>query len=334
MGVALRDIIGEYKTPLPWEALAGIAAVDAHNALYQFLSIIRQPDGTPLMDQKGRTTSHLSGILFRTVNFMEKGIRPVYVFDGKPPEFKQQTIDQRRMARDQARNMWKEALEKGEIEEAYKQARSSSRVDHEVISSSKELLGLLGLPYVEAPSEGEAQGAHMVEKGDARYVVSQDYDTLLFGGPVLMRNLTVSGKRKVHGRTITISPERIVLSDVLNGLQITREDLIRIAILIGTDFNAGVKGIGAKTALKLIKNNDFEKVAEETLPDTDVQALMDFFIKPPVAEDYSLTWKEPDHEGVIRMLVDGYDFTPDRVEKALEGLKVKSGQKTLDSWFS
>jgi flap endonuclease-1 len=334
MGVALRDIISDYKTPLPWESLAGIAAVDAHNALYQFLSIIRQPDGTPLMDKKGRVTSHLSGILFRTVNFIEKGIRPVYVFDGKPPEFKQETIDQRRSAREQARDLWKKALDRGEIEEAYRHARSSSRVNEEIISSSKELLSLLGLPYVEAPSEGEAQGALMVKKGDARYVVSQDYDTLLFGGPVLMRNLTVSGKRKVHGRTVTISPERIVLSDVLNGLMITREDLIRISILVGTDFNSGVKGIGAKTALKLIKNNEFEKAALENLPETDVEKLMAFFLDPPVTEDYSLTWREPDREGVIRMLVEGYDFTPDRVEKALDGLRVKAGQKTLDSWFS
>jgi flap endonuclease-1 len=334
MGVALRDIISDYKTPLSWESLAGIAAVDAHNALYQFLSIIRQPDGTPLMDQKGRITSHLSGILFRTVNFIEKGIRPVYVFDGKPPEFKQETIDQRRSAREQAWDLWKKALDKGEIEEAYRQARSSSRVNEEVISSSKELLSLLGLPYVEAPSEGEAQGALMVRRGDARYVVSQDYDTLLFGGPVLMRNLTVSGKRKVHGRTVSISPERIILSDVLNGLMITREDLIRISILVGTDFNSGVKGIGAKTALKLIKNNEFERVAEEKLPDTDVEKLMAFFLDPPVTEDYSLIWRESDREGVIRMLVEGYDFTPERVGKALDGLKVKAGQKTLDSWFS
>jgi flap endonuclease-1 len=333
MGVALRDIISGYKTPLPWDSLAGIAAVDAHNALYQFLSIIRQPDGTPLMDQKGRITSHLSGILFRTVNFMEKGIRPVYVFDGRPPEFKRATIEQRHSAREQAHDLWQKALDRGEIEQAYRHARSASRVNEEVISSSKELLGLLGLPWVDAPSEGEAQGALMVRKGDARYVVSQDYDTLLFGGPVLVRNLTVSGRRKVHGRTISISPERIILSEVLNGLTITREDLIRISILIGTDFNPGVKGIGAKTALKLIKNNEFESVAREKLADTDVEELMSFFLKPPVTEDYTLAWREPDRDGVIRMLVNGYDFTSDRIEKALDGLQIKSGQKTLDSWF-
>jgi flap endonuclease-1 len=334
MGVALRDIISDYKTPVPWEALAGIAAVDAHNALYQFLSIIRQPDGTPLMDEKGRITSHLSGILFRTVNFMEKGIRPVYVFDGKPPEFKQRTIEQRRSAREEAHDLWQKALERGEIAEAYKQARSSSRVTEEVIRSSKELLGLLGLPYVEAPSEGEAQGALMVRKGDSRYIVSQDYDTLLFGGPVLVRNLTISGKRKVHGRTVTVSPERIVLSEVLQGLNISREDLIRISILVGTDFNPGVKGIGAKTALKQVRNGEFDTVAEEKLPGTDIEALMAFFLDPPVTEDYTLTWREPDREGLVKMLVDGYDFTPERVEKSLEGLRVKAGQKTLDSYFS
>jgi flap endonuclease-1 len=265
---------------------------------------------------------------------MEKGIRPVYVFDGKPPEFKQQTIDQRRAAREEAHGLWQEALERGEIAEAYKQARSSSHLNEEVIGSSKELLKLLGLPYVEAPSEGEAQGARMVAKGDARYVVSQDYDTLLFGGPVLVRNLTISGKRKVHGRTVTISPERIILSDVLQGLNLTREDLIRISILVGTDFNPGVKGIGAKTALKHVRNNEFEKVAEEKLPGTDIDGLMAFFLDPPVTEDYTLAWREPDREGLMKMLVEGYDFAPDRVEKSLEGLRVKAGQKTLDSWFS
>ena len=333
MGVALRDIIADYKTPLSWEALAGIAAVDAHNALYQFLSIIRQPDGTPLMDQRGRITSHLSGILFRAVNFMEKGIKPVYVFDGIPPNFKQETIEQRRSVRDQARERWQDALQRGEIEEAAKHAKASSRVDQEVISTSKTLLSLLGLPYIDAPSEGEAQAAWMVRQGDARYVVSQDYDTLLFGAPMLMRNLTVSGKRKMHGRTITVSPERITLAEVLAGLGISREDLIRIAILIGTDFNEGAKGIGAKTALKVLRSGEFGTVAGEKLQGNDVDAIMAFFLEPPVTSEYTLTWKEPDRDGVRIMLCDNYDFSPDRVEKALEGLKIRSGQKTLDSWF-
>jgi len=333
MGVALRDIIADYKTPVVWEALAGIAAVDAHNALYQFLSIIRQPDGTPLMDQQGRVTSHLSGILFRTTNFIEKGIRPVFVFDGTPPRFKQATIEQRRQVRAQAQARWEEALGRGEVAEAYKQARSSSKVDEEVISTSKTLINLLGLPVVDAPCEGEAQAAAMVCRGDARYVVSQDYDTLLFGAPLLVRNLTVSGKRKLHGRSISVSPERIILSEVLKGLDLSRDDLIRIAILIGTDFNTGVRGIGAKTALKIIRKGEFDITVEEKLPDIDTEAVMDFFRQPPVTGEYSLSWSEPDYEGVMRMLCDGYDFAPDRVEKALEGMHSKKGQKTLDSWF-
>jgi flap endonuclease-1 len=333
MGVALRDIIEEYKTPVTWEALGGIAAVDAHNALYQFLSIIRQPDGTPLMDQRGRVTSHLSGILFRTSNFIEKGIRPAFVFDGTPPAFKKATIEARRMVRDQAHARWEEALEKGEVAEANKQARSSSKVDAEVIATSKTLIRLLGLPVVDAPSEGEAQAAAMVCRGDARYVVSQDYDTLLFGAPLLVRNLTVSGKRKLHGRTISVSPERIILPDVLNGLSLTRDDLIRIAILIGTDFNAGARGIGAKTALKIVKKGEFKTTVEEKLPDLDCETVLDFFLQPPVTGQYSLSWGEPDHDGVMKMLCDGYDFASDRVEKALAGMQGKRGQKTLDSWF-
>lgn len=333
MGVALREILVDYKVPIPWETLGGIAAIDAHNALYQFLSIIRQPDGTPLMDSRGRVTSHLSGILFRTANFIEKGIRPVFVFDGKPPDFKEETIEQRRAARKEADERWRQALERGDVEEAYKQARSSSKIDDEVIKTSKSLLRLMGLPYVDAPSEGEAQAAYMVREGEAQYVVSQDYDTLLFGAPVLVRNLTVSGKRRMRGRTLTVSPERLVLPDILKGLSITRQDLIRLAILVGTDFNPGVWGIGAKTALKIIRKGDFVRLAEEKIPGTDIEKILDFFENPPVTNDYSLKWDPPDEDAIIGMLCDDFDFSPERVRKSLEGLKVTGRQKTLDSWF-
>jgi flap endonuclease-1 len=164
-------------------------------------------------------------------------------------------------------------------------------------------------------------------------VVSQDYDTLLFGAPMLVRNLTVSGRRKLHGRTVSVNPERIVLAELLTGLRISREDLIRIGILVGTDFNTGVRGIGAKTALKLVRNGEFERVVSEKIPETDTESILEFFQNPPVIVDYSLAWRQPDREGVLTMLCDSYDFSPDRVEKALDSLTVKSGQKTLDSWF-
>jgi flap endonuclease-1 len=333
MGVALRDIIAEYKTPVTWEALPGIAAIDANNALYQFLTIIRQPDGTPLMDQHGRITSHFSGILFRAASFLEKGIEALFVFDGKPTALKQATIDERRKIRDTAGEKWKEALERGDEEEAYKQARSSTRVDTTIIETSKELLGLMGIPIVQAPGEGEAQASYMVAKGDARYVVSQDYDTLLFGAPLLVRNLTVSGKRKIRGRQITVSPERIVLADTLAGLHLTREQLIEIGILIGTDFNPGIAGVGAKTGLKIVQKGEFAQKIKEKQPDFDPAPVMDMFLHPPVTNEYSLAAGHPNPEGIKKMLCDGYDFSEERVNKAMEGFTVKAGQKTLESWF-
>jgi flap endonuclease-1 len=191
----------------------------------------------------------------------------------------------------------------------------------------------MGIPTVQAPGEGEAQASYMVMKGDARYVVSQDYDTLLFGAPTLVRNLTVSGKRKIRGRQITVSPERIVLADTLEGLQISREQLIEIGILVGTDFNPGVEGVGAKTGLKLVLKGEFASKLKEKVPDFDPAPVIDMFLHPPVTNDYALAAGHPDAEGIRKMLCDGYDFSIERVNKAMEGFSVKAGQKTLESWF-
>ncbi|WP_292392662.1 flap endonuclease-1 [Methanoculleus sp. UBA303] len=333
MGVAIRDILADCKETSTWDDLSGIAAVDAHNALYQFLSIIRQPDGTPLMDGAGRITSHLSGILFRTANFLEKGIKPVFVFDGKPPEFKQETIRERRLVRTRADEAWKAALREGDIEEAYKQASASARVDSHTLTSSHELLDLLGIPWVQAPSEGEAQAAHMARSGSVTYAVSQDYDSLLFGSPVLVRNLTVSGRRKARGRTITVNPERIVLSSLLDCLGVTREQLVEIGILVGTDFNPGIRGVGGKTALKVVRNGEFESLIAEKQPDFDPGPIREFFQNPPVTDDYTLEWRTPDVDGVVEMLCGRYDFSEERVGSALAKVSTKATQKTLDAWF-
>lgn len=333
MGVAIRDILSDCKETVAWDQLSGIAAVDAHNALYQFLSIIRQPDGTPLMNGAGRVTSHLSGILFRTVNFLEKGIRPAFVFDGKPPEFKQGTIEERREIRNRADEAWKAALREGDVEEAYRQASASTRIDSHIIESSCELLDLLGIPRVQAPSEGEAQAAYMARRGSVTYAVSQDYDSLLFGSPVLVRNLTVSGRRKSRGRTITVNPERIVLSSLFGCLGVTREQLVEIGILVGTDFNPGIRGVGGKTALKIVRNGEFESVIAEKLPDFDPAPVREFFLDPPVTDDYALEWRSPDVEGIVEMLCGRYDFSEERVRSSLARVSVKATQKTLDAWF-
>ena len=173
----------------------------------------------------------------------------------------------------------------------------------------------------------------MVAKGDAKYVVSQDYDTLLFGAPNLVRNLTVSGKRKIRGRTITVSPERIILAEVLAGLSLSYEQLIQIGVLVGTDFNPGVEGVGAKTALKIVQRNEFAKKIEEKLPGFDPEPVMDLFLHPTVTDNYSLSWGHPDIPGIKNMLCTGYNFSEDRVDKALGSFSVKAGQKTLESWF-
>jgi len=208
---------------------------------------------------------------------LEKGIRTAWIFDGAPPPFKQETVAERRVMRERAGEKWKEALLRGDTEEAYKQARSSSRIDDEIIATSRQLITLLGLPWIQAPSEGEAQAAHMVMRGDARYVISQDYDTLLFGAPALVRNLTVSGKRKIRGKTLSILPERILLSEVLAGLEITREDLIRVALLIGTDFNPGIKGVeAAKTAIRIVRDGEFERIMSKRQQDVNWEEIFEF----------------------------------------------------------
>ncbi len=315
-------------------------AVDALNTLYQFIATIRQPDGTPLKDSQGRITSHLSGILYRVSNMVEIGIKPIFVFDGKPPEFKRAEIEERKKIREEAEIKWKRALELGMIEEARKYAQASARVDEYIIESAKTLLKLMGIPIVQAPSEGEAQAAYMAKKGDVDYTGSQDYDSLLFGSPKLARNLAITGKRKLPGKKVyvEIKPEIIELERNLRKLGITREQLIDIALLIGTDYNEGVEGIGIKKAYKYIKNyGDIFKVLRvlKVQPKEPIEEIREFFLNPPVTDDYELRFGKPDEEGIIEFLCEEHDFSRDRVEKAIEKLRsgLKASQQTLERWF-
>jgi flap endonuclease-1 len=203
LGVNLRDLVP--KTSIRLEDLSGKSmAIDAYNALYQFLAIIRQPDGTPLKDGSGRITSHLSGLLYRTSNLVELGIKPIYVFDGVPPTLKEAEIKRRMKVKEEALIKYEQALKEGKIEEARMYAQATSRLKDYMAEDSKRLLDLMGIPWVQAPSEGEAQAAHMVKRGDADYCASQDYDSLLFGAPKLVRNVTISGRRKLPVRLSTL----------------------------------------------------------------------------------------------------------------------------------
>lgn len=333
MGVALRPLIADYKEVLAWDQLGGVAAVDAYNALYQFLSGIRQPDGTPLMDEEGRITSHLSGLLFRTANLVEKNITPVYVFDGKPPAFKEATLAERRVVRANAKESWERAVKEGDEEAARKYAMASSKVDAYITESSKELLTALGIPWIQAPEEGEAQSAYMAAAGDVTYAVSQDYDSLLFGTPRLLRNLTVSGKRRMQGKYVPVYPERLILDEVLTGLGMTQVELIAAALLIGTDYNSGVKGVGPKTAVKLVREGKFAERITESENAADPEELIRYFLNPPVEKNYTIAKKAPVQEKVCEILCENHGFSEERVAAGLERLGAKKGQATLDSWF-
>jgi flap endonuclease-1 len=331
MGVKFKDIVS--PKPINFKDLNGrVIAIDAANTIYQFLSSIRQRDGTPLMDEHGRVTSHFSGILYRTSSLMEKGIKPIYVFDGKSHNLKGETVSKRIQIRKESEKKWKDALGKGEIEEARKYAVRSSRMSSDVVNGSKKLMDLMGIPHIQALGEGEAQASYLVQQGEAWAVASQDYDCLLFGAPKIVRNLTISGN--------LADLELMELESVLKTLEITRKQLVDVALLVGTDFNSGIKGIGSKTGLKLIKKekeiyNAIKKTGtsfEEFGPDPKL--LRNIFLDPEITTDYEIKWKNPDQEGIIEFLCGEHGFSEERVASAIKKIKkMDSTQKSLEDWF-
>ncbi len=345
LGVNLKDLVP--KTQVELQDLSGESiAIDAYNALYQFLAIIRQPDGTPLRDGSGRITSHLSGLLYRTSNLVEMGIKVAYVFDGVPPALKEVEIKRRMKTKEEATVKYEKALAEGKFEEARSYAQATSRLKDYMEDDSKKLLTLMGIPWVQAPGEGEAQAAYMTKKGATDFCASQDYDSLLFGAPILVRNLTISGRRKLPKKQVYVEviPEVVELAKVLAELEITHEQLVDVGILVGTDYNPeGVKGIGPKTALKSIKEHgSIDQLLDTALKDTvlpvDPQRIRNVFLRPDVTDNYFLRWGEPDVDGVVDFLCRERDFTEERVRKALgkmgKGIKEDKVRTTLDSFFT
>jgi len=344
LGTKLGDIIKADTISLG--QLAGRAiAIDAYNTLYAFLSTIRQPDGTPLMDRKGRVTSHLSGLFYRNLNLIENGVRPVYVFDGTPPVLKAGEIQRRREIRDAAFEAWQQAKEEGRVEDARKAAQASSRLTSEMVDESKKLISSLGIPIVQAPSEGEAAAAQMAREGVVWASASQDNDSLLYDCPRMIRNLTISGRRRMARSKAykTIEPELIDLDLNLKLLGITREQLIDVAILVGTDYNPGMKGIGQRTALKLVlKYGALEKIVAETDTKLDFpfQEIRSIFLNPPKLDLVAPKWSTLEPEQVVKTLCDDHDFSMERVQgsikKLLEHMEETLGtteQRSLTDYF-
>lgn len=339
MGVNLKDLL--IRDVIGLDDLKGkIVAVDSFNMLYQFLTTIRTPDGKPLTDSKGNVTSHLIGLFNRTAKFMAKGIKPVFVFDGEKPELKTAELEKRKKLKIEAKSKYREAMAKKDLDAMKKYGGRFAYLTKDMADQAKNLIKALGLPVVQAPSEGEAQAAHIVKQNKAWAVVSQDFDSLVHGADRLVRNLSIAGRRKKVGSMAytTIKPELIDLSKNLNNLGIDQDKLIVLAMLVGTDYNpSGIKGIGPKTAIKLVKEfDDFDDLFNHVkwdkhndLPWTDIFYTIK---KMKVTDKYDIKFNTPDKQKIIKLLVDNHDFNVERVEKTLQPVlkeRAKKQQKKL-----
>ena len=340
MGVDFGDSIPREKIQL--EDISGWKlAVDGYNTLYQFLAIIRGMDGGHLKDSQGRVTSHISGLFYRNINLLELGMKLVYVFDGRPPEMKMEEIRRRSEQRREAKDQYLRALQTGDMAQARKFAEASTVLRRDMVADAKELLEAMGIPWVDAPSEGEAQASAMAVEGTVNAVASQDHDSIVFGAPVLIRNLTISGKRRLPGKGIVINvvPERIQLSSVLSATGLSREQLVDFAILLGTDFNPdGFEGVGPATALKYLKRyGRLEDIRElrEPLQSVNYQEIRNLYLNAPSEKGVRPDWKPMDRERIVSFLVGEHSFSRDRVEAALA--RVQSSKpaqsETLEKWF-
>ncbi len=326
MGVNLTPVVVRHATSL--EALRGrTVAVDGNLELYQFLSIMRMRDGRPLMDEEGHVTSYLNGLLFRTTRLLtDFGIRPVFVFDGPPPELKRAEIAKRREAREKARREQEDALARGDLGAAWSKAVSATRLTREMVDDAKTLLTYLGIAWMQATSEGEAQAAFLARRGDVWAAGSKDYDSLLFGAPRLVRFLAVASTEFLpsQGRSRPVSPETIDLEENLTHLGLSREQLIEAALLVGTDFFEGVKGIGPKTAVKRVREwGSLDRAPSEVrnqLP-PNLAEIRSFFLEPPVTQPGDLRPPRLQPEAVMRFLCEERGFAAPRVHGVLDRLR-------------
>jgi flap endonuclease-1 len=326
VGVLLTPIIT--KETIALGQLRGrTLAVDGNGELYQFLALIRLRDGTPLQDSTGRITSHLNGLFYRVTRLIaEHAVRLVFVFDGAPPALKTREIAKRRAVRERYQEEHAAAIARGDIASAYAKATMTSRLTREMVAEARELLRLMGVPVVQAPSEGEAQAAHMAKTSDVVWAAaSKDYDSLLFGAPRLVRFLTISGKEFLpsQGTFRPIVPETIELDRLLEQWRIDRGGLIDLAILVGTDFNDGIKGIGPKKALKLVQEHGrIERMPAAVRDAIGDQAFVDavrqIYLAPDVTDSFEVSAGEPDLDGIVGFLCDEREFSRERVMAAID----------------
>ncbi|KAG0305169.1 Elongation of fatty acids protein 2 [Dissophora globulifera] len=315
-------------------------AIDASMSIYQFMIAVRQQDGQLLQNENGETTSHLMGMFYRTLRMVDNGIKPVYVFDGKPPTLKSGELAKRTQKRKEASASKEEATEIGDTEAIDKFNRRLVKVTPEHNAECKKLLKLLGIPYVEAPCEAEAQCAALAKAGKVYAAGSEDMDTLTFGSPVLLRHLTFSDAKKMPISEIS-------LKKTLEGLNFTMEEFVDLCILLGCDYCDSIRNIGPTRAISLIKEHkNIETILEnidqkrypipEHWPYKDAREL---FLKPLVTDpaNIEIKWESPDVEGLVEFLVRDKGFSEERVRKGCERLEKNlktATQGRLDSFFT
>ncbi|KAH7091085.1 flap endonuclease 1 [Paraphoma chrysanthemicola] len=318
-------------------------AIDASMSIYSFLIAVRS-DGQQLMSDTGETTSHLMGLFYRTLRMVDNGIKPLYVFDGAPPKLKSGELAKRFQRKSEAQAGMEEAKETGTAEDVEKFSRRTVRVTREHNEECQRLLKLMGIPFIVAPTEAEAQCAVLARGGKVYAAASEDMDTLTFNTPILLRHLTFSEQRK----------EPIVeihLDKVLEGLGMEREQFIDLCILLGCDYLDPIKGIGPSTALKLIRDyKDLEGVVAHiqskdqkklTLPEdwpfADARLLfLEPDVRPSDAPECDFKWEAPDIDGLVQFLVEEKHFSEDRVRNGAAKLQknMKSAQQSrLEGFF-
>lgn len=340
MGLDLKPLLS--AVPIKLAELSGkTVAVDAYNTIYQFLATIRGPSGEPLANSRGEITSHLSGLFYRNTNLLMENIRPIYVYDGEVHELKVQEIERRAKLKKEATKKYQLAVEEGRTEDARKYGIRTSMLTDKMVEETKRMLDCLGIPHVQAPLDGEAAAAYLTKNGLAYAAASQDYDSILFGAKKLVRNLAISGKRKVPNRNayIDVEPEMLEHDKVLRETGLTHEQLVDVGILIGTDFNpGGFPGVGPKTALKLIREKgkleNIEKIAH-LLPEVPYEEIRKIFLSPELPQVTKLEFREVNREGVLDFLCVEKSFSTDRVSGQLDRLQkaITNRSQSLEQWF-
>lgn len=344
MGLNLRHLLN--PAPVTLADLHGErVAVDAYGLFYQYLTMLRDGQGHVLKDAHGNTTSHLIGLISRTQELVEAGVTPVYVLDGPPHRLKQETIEKRVALKKQATGRLAQARADGDLAMIKKSAAATASVSRTDAENAKALLEACGLPVVNAPMDAEAQCAAMTRAGLVQAAASQDYDTLVYGAPRIVRNLTNSQRNL----------EEILLAAFLIEHGLDRETLVDLACLIGNDFFPGVHGIGAKTAMRLLARHGpldqiLERAAQGKAPRDNterkvqaasgllgsplLQQVREVFLDPPADLQAPLERQAPDVSRIHERLVELHSMSRERADRfacALIDLHEKPAKQPSDA---